>query len=96
MARICALIGPKALEAQLPAPPDLFLTNQAAWRCYSLVATQPITSPNGSVIFFSIPALVSLMDIYQVKNKRDCLDKVVYIWNLMHTPEGKSAPSSQG
>ena len=86
---MCGVVGADLFQQLLPPPPDILSANDQPWQLYSLASTQLILAPSGQVVYFSIPALVSLMDIYKVKDKKDCLDKVVYIWHLMNPVEDK-------
>lgn len=75
------------LESLNP-PEPLLPENLDAWRLYWLVQSQPIYRPDGQLVGFSIPALLGLMEVYDVEDRRGCVEKVQLIWDEMR----KAAP----
>lgn len=49
-----------------------------------LVQSQVIVAPNGQILHFSIPALSTLMDWYDVDDRKDCFEKVELLWREIH------------
>ena len=86
-AKIAQLRDLGASEADIasiqPTEP-LLPENLDAWRLYWIIESQPVYRPDGALIGFSLPALFGLLDLYAVEDPRDCLEKVMLIWNEMH------------
>jgi len=55
---------------------ELQVENEDAAHIYMLTRRQYITAEQGRVVDISIPAVKIAMDLYQVRNQRDCLMKV--------------------
>ena len=55
--------------------------NEEAANCYFLTRRQVVTADQGQIIDISIPAVKIAMDLFEVKNQRECLIKVR---NLFH------------
>ena len=60
---------------------ELLEENEDAAQIYMITRRQYIMSATGQVIDISIPAVKIAMDLYQVKNQKECLMRVV---NLFH------------
>ena len=65
---------------------DLLEKNKDAAEIYTLARRQVVTADQGQIIDINIPAVKIVMDLYGVKDQKDCLLKVR---NLFHHFENK-------
>ena len=65
---------------------ELMEENEEAASCYFLTRRQVVTADQGQIIDISIPAIKIAMDLYEIKNQKECLLK---IWRLFHHFEQK-------
>lgn len=71
--------------------PQLMPENEEAWDAFQL--SQPRLAPDGSVVGVDIPSLVAVMDVLEVADRRDCLEKVQYVWDLLKRSAPATAPA---
>ena len=70
-------------EREPPGPPpcescrvELQVENESAATIYLLTRRQYVTAENGRIVDISIPAVKIAMDLYGIKDQRECLSKV--------------------
>lgn len=64
--------------------------NRDAARVYLIVRGQVVTAPAGKdrmIRTLSIPAIKTVMDLYGVRDQRECLDKVMHLFHVMQGRE---------
>lgn len=54
--------------------------NEQAGLVYMLVRNQVILSPSGEIVDLNINAVNAVMDIYDVKDKKGCFEKVLRLF----------------
>ena len=59
---------------------EIMAENEDAAQIYLTARRQIITAGMGKVIDINIQAVKTVMDLYQVKDQRSCLDKVRYLF----------------
>jgi len=55
---------------------DLLDTNRGAVDVFMLTRRQVVTADQGQIVDISIPAIKIAMDLYEIKNQKECLLKV--------------------
>ena len=69
---------------------ELIPGNEQAARVFRMVRNQVITFHNGrndTVIDLNYPAVKMIMDLYGVKNQRDCFEKVLRVFHHFNRKE---------
>lgn len=61
--------------------------NAEAANIFMLTKNQVITAGMGSVIDINIQAVKIMMDLYEIRNQRDCMDKVRTLFHLTREKE---------
>jgi hypothetical protein len=59
---------------------ELSAANQEVATVYMLCRRQYVTAEEGRIAGLSIPAVKALMDIYGVRNQRECLERVLAVF----------------
>ena len=67
---------------------DLLEENQDASVIFSLVRNQMILGPNGPIDLNHL-AIHADMELYQIKNRRQCFEKVIRLWWDLRRVENK-------
>lgn len=64
--------------------PEILPENIDAWNVWTRIATQVIIAPDGKVIGIDLTTAIKVMEILEIRNKKDCLDKIIFISNQIY------------
>lgn len=63
--------------------PEILESNEEAVFVYTLVERQVITAGMGQVIAVNYEAIDFTMNLYEIENRQDCFEKVIWIFNYI-------------